>query len=486
MHELFSKQKNPLPCPKNTAGGSPERKERSDDTLSHHGLCDLQETGDVRTDHQVARLAALDGSIVAGLEDVLHNPLEALINLVKAPAETHGVLCHFKTGGGYAAGVGGFAGAVEQTALLNKRDGLGSQRHVRTLEDGHAAVVDESLGALLVHLILRCAGVGDVALDIPDVAAAGMILRAGNFVRIDGDTGTPFLLDVEELLQVNTVRVIDIALGVGHSNDLAAKLRDLLRTVLGNVAGTGDDDGLPLITVVSEVLESLGGEIAQAVTGCLRTGERSAEGQTFASEDAALEAVNDPLVLAVHIADFTATDTDVACRGVRELADVAIELGHEALAETHDFRVGLAFRIKVGTALAAAHREGGQGVLQNLLKPKELHDGEVDGGVETNAAFVGADGAVVLHTVTAVDMYFAVVIHPGNTEFQNSLGLNKTLNQSCLFPLGMLVDYQLKRFKHFFDRLKKLRFMGVAFLNLGINPLQIIVRKHKSLLVKNR
>ena len=39
--------------------------------LSHHGVGDLQEAGNVGAEHHVARLAALDGGVIAGLEDVL-------------------------------------------------------------------------------------------------------------------------------------------------------------------------------------------------------------------------------------------------------------------------------------------------------------------------------------------------------------------------------------------------------------------------------
>ncbi len=53
------------------------------------------------------------------------------------------------------------------------------------------------------------------------------------------------------------------------------------------------------------------------------------------------------------------------------------KLGHEGLAETHDFIITLALRVKVGTALAAAHRQAGQAVLENLLKSEEFNDGLV-------------------------------------------------------------------------------------------------------------
>ena len=60
MHELFSKQKKPLPCSKYTAGETLKGNEKSDDALSHHGFGNLHETGDIGADHQIARLAAFN------------------------------------------------------------------------------------------------------------------------------------------------------------------------------------------------------------------------------------------------------------------------------------------------------------------------------------------------------------------------------------------------------------------------------------------
>ena len=162
-----------------------------------------------------------------------------------------------------------------------------------------------------------------------------------------------------------------------------------------------------------------------------------------------------------------------------------IELGHEALAEAHDFGIRLALRVKVGAALAAAHGQCGQGVFQNLLKAEELDDGEVHAGVEAKTALVGADGRIVLDTVAAVDLNIAVVVHPGNTELNHAFRLYKALKKRSFFPFRMLVDDQFERLKDFSDGLKKFRFVSIALLNVGINFLQIFVCNHKCLLVNN-
>ena len=56
--------------------------------------------------------------------------------------------------------------------------------------------------------------------------------------------------------------------------------------------------------------------------------------------------------------------------------------GDKRLAETHDFIVTLAFRIKIGTAFARSHRQGRQCILERLFECQELQDGQIDGRIE--------------------------------------------------------------------------------------------------------
>ena len=231
------------------------------------------------------------------------------------------------------------------------------------------------------------------------------------------------------------------------------------------------------------MLERLGGEVAQAVAGGLGAGQGAAVGQTLAGQDAAVEAVNDALVLAEEVADLAGTDADIAGGRIGELADMAVELRHEALAEAHDLRIGLALRVKVGAALAAAHGERGQRVLQDLLKAQELDDGEVHAGMEAKTALVGANGGIKLNAVTAVDADVAGVVDPGNTEFNHTLGLDKALEQAGLFPFGVLVDYQLQGLEDLPYCLQKLRLMAVTTFDVFIDALEILVVQHKRLLL---
>ena len=87
-------------------------------TLGVHGVGNFQETGDVCAGYIVALHAVLLGSGIQVVEDVHHDVLQLGVHFLKGPAQALGVLGHLQSGGGYAAGVGSFAGAEEDSLVL--------------------------------------------------------------------------------------------------------------------------------------------------------------------------------------------------------------------------------------------------------------------------------------------------------------------------------------------------------------------------------
>ncbi len=72
------------------------------------------------------------------------------------------------------------------------------------------------------------------------------------------------------------------------------------------------------------------------------------------------------------------------------------QLAHECHTEPPYLSVALPFGIEVGATLASSHAEPCESILESLLKPEELEDGEVDRGVKAQAALVGTQSRVVL------------------------------------------------------------------------------------------
>ena len=116
---------------------------------------------------------------------------------------------------------------------------------------------------------------------------------------------------------------------------------------------------------------------------------------------------------------------------------MTVQLTHERLAEPHDFGVALALGVKVRAALAAAHGQRGQGVLEGLLEGEEFQHPQVDRGVEAQATFVRADGAVHLDTEAAIDLDLALIINPRDPEGNRAFRLADALQNARSQVVGI-------------------------------------------------
>ena len=87
----------------------------------------------------------------------------------------------------------------------------------------------------------------------------------------------------------------------------------------------------------------------------------------------------------------------------------------------------------------------------------------------TQTAFVRANGVVVLDTVTHVGLYLTLIVNPCDTEFANTIGDAKALNQISLFKLWVLVILLLDSGKNLRNCLDVLRLIGEALLQLLYN-----------------
>ena len=147
------------------------------------------------------------------------------------------------------------------------------------------------------------------------------------------------------------------------------------------------------------------------------------------------------LVHTEHIGNLATANTYVACGNILVGTDMTEQFGHEGLAETHYLVVALATGREVRTALAAAHGQSGERVLECLLESKELKDALVYRCVVADTAFVRANGIVVLDAVAHIGLNVALVVNPSHAELDDAIGYAETLYQVCTLKLGVLVVF---------------------------------------------
>ena len=207
--------------------------------------------------------------------------------------------------------------------------------------------------------------------------------------------------------------------------------------------------------------------LAQEINGTeprgLGTDQRTAVGHALAGQYARVLACQFT-VHAVEVSDFAAAHADVARRDVGLGADMAPQLDHEGLAETHYLTVGFALGVEIRAAFGTAHGQRRQRILENLLETEEFQDRGIHRGMETQAALVGADCVVELDAVPEVDLDIALVIDPDHLEGEDTVRLHDAFCNAVGLEFRMLVVSLLYRHENFAHGLQVFAFAGVLAL----------------------
>ena len=444
---------------------------RLDGSLLKHCLCHFHEAGDVGALDVVNLAVRLGTEFYALLVDALHDEVEFVINFLGIPADVLGVLGHLQTGSSHATGVDGLTGSEQDTVALEVVYGTGLATHVGDLAAAPATVGDEFFGVVLAQLILECARESDINGNAPCLLAGGELGLAG---ELDSHVfhlvavGSTHFEHVVDHLGSDAVRNMADTVGAGDGNDFRTELGSLGGSAPGNVAETGQGDFLAL-DVLARLLEKVLGEIEGAETGSLRTEDGTAPGAALAGKDTGVVLAGQLLVHAIEVTDLTAAYSHVTCGDILVGTYAVPQLKHESLAETHDFLVGLAHRVEVGTTLCTAHGKGREGILEGLLEAEELEHGRCYGLVETQTALVGADSAVELDAVAQVGLNLTLVVNPSNPESEDAVGLDHPFDDLCLLELRMLVVNLLDGLENFLNSLKILLLKRILGLEFGHN-----------------
>ena len=116
-----------------------------ENALSHHGVGDLLEAGDVGASDQVVAQAVTLGSLNGSIVDVLHDGFHLGVDFLSGPVDALSVLSHFELGDGNAAGVDSL-GRSDGEVLLAHQEGQS------IVGGGHVADFD----------VVRNTGLGDL------------------------------------------------------------------------------------------------------------------------------------------------------------------------------------------------------------------------------------------------------------------------------------------------------------------------------------
>ena len=305
------------------------------------------------------------------MEDIDHDVVEFLINLFSCPGKSHGVLAHLKCRCGNTASVCGFTRHEENTVLLKVCCCIKSSRHVCTFNDVFAAICNQCFSSVKTKLVLSSTWKVDITFDIPDAKSLS-VGSTLNTVCIFFDTSTFYFFDILYDVKVDSVRIVDISVGVVHCNNLGTKLSSFLNSVNSYITGTCYNDCFSFYGIIVS-FGDLVEHVYNTVTGSLCTDQGTSEGKTLSCKDTLIKAT-DSLILSEEITDLTSADTDVTSRNICICADIFAKLCHKALAECHNLSVRFTLRIEVGATFSTADRKTCKRVFKGLLKTKEFQD----------------------------------------------------------------------------------------------------------------
>ena len=265
--------------------------------------------------------------------------MELLVYFLLAPAQTYRVLSHLETRCSYATCVDSLARSEELLSSNKLVYSLSCAAHVRNLGNAQRLLSENHVGVGAVELVLCSTCEVDVCLNLPRLLACNE-LRAWELVLVrlaDIVARRAELEHVVDLVACDACFVVDVSVRTRDSDNLTTELCSLLGCAPSYVAEARDSDCL-VLNVETACCEHLLYEVECAVTGSFRTDARTAELQALACEHA-LILVCELLIHAEEITNLSAAYADIACRNVLIRTDVAIELSHECLTETHNFCV---------------------------------------------------------------------------------------------------------------------------------------------------
>ena len=372
--------------------------------------------------------------------DVLHDALQFFVYFFLTPAQLDRVLSHFQTWYWYTTCIGCLTRSVKNLRILEYADCFWSRRHVGSFWYSKYAVCYQCFSIVTVDFILSGRRKSDVCFFIPWTSTCYILATV--FFCIFTDTSAIEVLQFHDVIQffaVDTVRIIDVTVRVGHGNYFSTQLNQFFYSILCYVSWTRYQTSLTLDVDVTS-FQHFQQEIDVTVTCSFRTDKWTTKFTAFTSQHTA-EFASQFFVHTEHVTYFTAAYTYITGRNVSFRTDVAPQFQHECLAETHYFCIWLTAWREVRSTFTTTHRKSSQWVLEGLFECQELQNSQVYRAVETDTAFVRADSVVVLYTVTHVGLDVTFVVHPSDAELVYAIWNTQTFNQVYFVEFRVFVVF---------------------------------------------
>ena len=132
------------------------------------------------------------------------------MEFVFGPRDARAILAHFKPRYRDATGIGGLAGRIQDSRYLKGINTAELGRHIGTLGDADATVLEQRFRLVFVDFVLCRAGQCDVAGYAP--GAALVETRRLVFVGIFADAAAAHLLEIDnvcQLVNIDAIRVVN-------------------------------------------------------------------------------------------------------------------------------------------------------------------------------------------------------------------------------------------------------------------------------------
>ena len=205
------------------------------------------------------------------------------INFFCCPGKSCRVLAHFKCGSSNTTGISCFTRHKCYTVCHKVISCLAGSRHICTFCNIFASVCNKALNSIKVKFILSCAWKIDITFDVPDTFSF-CISSAFYAICVFFDTSTFYFFDIFNDVKFDSFRIIDISVGVAHSNNFTAKFGSFLYCVDGNITGTCYDESFTGDCVVFSFNHFVQ-HIYKTISCSLCTNQRSTVGKTFTCEN---------------------------------------------------------------------------------------------------------------------------------------------------------------------------------------------------------